>query len=500
MIQALCIRPGDSVGVALHDLQAGQSILINGRKIVLRERIPMGHKFALKDIPAGESVVKYGYPIGKAQSFIPRGAWVHVHNISTNLSAQEAYAYTPRRFPMPEGRRDVFQGYRRPDGRAAVRNEVWILPGVGCVADLTLRIAAENQHLVGKYGLDGLYAFPHPFGCSQLGDDNRMTRQLLSALANHPNAGAVLVVSLGCENNVPAEFRQSILQAAGHSWEESRVRFMVCQETADELRTAALLLEELAAYAGRFHRESIPVSELVLGMKCGGSDGLSGITANPLLGWVGDQLIASGGSSILTEVPEMFGAEAILMNRCVSKAVFARTVEMVNAFKDYFVRHGQPVYENPAPGNYAGGISTLEDKSLGCVQKGGMAPVCDVLPYGAQIRARGLTLLSGPGSDLVSSTNLAAAGAHLILFTTGRGTPYCTAVPTLKVSTNTALYEKKRGWIDFNAGAIADGMPLEEAGERLYQMVLRIASGQECTRGERNGYRKIAIFKNGVTV
>lgn len=391
-------------------------------------------------------------------------------------------------------------GYIRDDGRAAVRNEIWIIPGVSCVNGLINQLAIKNQYLVDEYGLDGLYAFPHPYGCSQLGRDNEMTRKLLASLVNHPNAGAVLVVSLGCENNTPSEFQQAVIEATRSSWNPNRVKFMICQEIDDEIATGTELLKVLAKYAGKFKRQPVPVSKLVLGMKCGGSDGLSGVTANPVIGAVGDMLVARGGSTIITEVPEMFGAEGMLINRCVSDKVFQKAADMLNEYKDYFISHGQPVHSNPAPGNYEGGISSLEDKSLGCVQKGGTAPISDVISYGDQIRTNGLTLLGGPGSDLVSATNLTAAGAHIVIFSTGRGTPYCTAVPTVKVSTNTALAEKKKDWIDFNAGTVAEGQPIKEAAQALFEYLLKLVSGKIKTHGEQNNYREIAIFKNGVIV
>lgn len=500
MISGIKIRPNDTVAVLLNSIKKNETISVGVLHITAIDDIPRGHKIALCDIQKGDFVIKYGFPIGKAVSDIKQGSLIHIHNMKTNLSLHENYAYHPDFELLETVKPDYFNGYVRNDGRSAVRNEIWIIPGVGCVADMTQRMAAQNQQLVQKYGLDGLYAFPHQFGCSQLGDDNTMTRQLLSSLANHPNAGAVLIVSLGCENNIPSEFQKCIIETAGKSWDPQRVKFIVCQEVEDEMAVAAQYLEDLAAYASKFHRQPVPVSELVLGMKCGGSDGMSGVTANPLLGFLGDMVIARGGSSMITEVPEMFGAEDLLLNRCVSKDVFTKAAEMLNNSRDYFVSHGQPVYENPAPGNYAGGISSLEEKSLGCVQKGGIAPINDVNPYAEPVHTRGLTLLAGPGSDLISATNLVAAGAQIILFTTGRGTPYCTAVPTIKLSTNSTLFNKKKNWIDFDAGTIADGEPISDAALRLYQYLLKVASGEIKTKGEENGYRKIAIFKNGVTV
>ena len=487
------IHPNDNVAVALADLRAGETLTVDGIEVSLAEDVARGHKLALCAIEEGEPVVKYGNAIGLAKTGIPAGAWVHVHNVRTGLSESAAYEYCPRTYPLPEVAPRTFRGYRRPDGRAAVRNELWIIPTVGCVNAVAAALVQQNQHLVCG-SIDGLYTFAHPYGCSQMGDDHAQTRKLLAALVRHPNAGGVLVLSLGCENLTQEQFKTEL-----GDYDENRVKFLVCQQVEDEYEAGAALLKELADYAAQFEREEIPASQLVVGMKCGGSDGLSGITANPTVGRFSDRLVALGGSTVLTEVPEMFGAENILFSRCESEDVFRKAVRMVERFKDYFVSHGQVVYENPSPGNKAGGITTLEDKSCGCVQKGGSAPVVDVLEYAEPVTKKGLNLLSGPGNDLVSATGLTAAGAHLILFTTGRGTPFGAPAPTVKISTNTALYEKKGNWIDFNAGSVAEGESLDAAGERLLDFVLEIASGKK-TKSEERGAREIAIFKDGVTL
>ncbi len=484
------IHPRDNVAVALEPLSRGSQP--EGCP-VLREDVPQGHKLALRDIPSGGEIVKYGCVIGFAKEDIPAGAWVHTHNVRTGLSEDGSYAYHHKTYPLPETPPRTFQGYRRPDGRAAVRNELWVLPTVGCVNAVARRIAQENQHLV-RGSVEGVYAFTHPFGCSQMGGDHAQTRRLLAALARHPNASGVLVVGLGCENLTMEQFRAELGE-----WDERRVKFLVCQDSADELADGARLLAELAEYAGAFRREAIPAGELVVGLKCGGSDGLSGITANPAVGRFSDRLIALGGTTILTETPEMFGAESILFDRCADETVFQKAVAMVEEFKRYFVSHGQTVYENPSPGNKAGGITTLEDKSCGCVQKGGSAQITDVLPYGGTAVKRGLNLLSGPGNDLVSTTALTAAGAHIILFTTGRGTPFGAPAPTVKIATNTALFTRKPGWLDFNAGTAAQGESLDAAGERLLSFVLKIAGGER-TKAELRDAREISIWKDGVVL
>ena len=492
-MKGIRIHPDDNVAVALEDLRKGETLTLDTVSVTAIEDIARGHKIALRDIKEGEPVVKYGNPIGLAKADIPAGAWAHVHNVRTGLSESADYTYDHKVYEKPDVSPRTFLGYRREDGRAAVRNELWIIPTVGCVNSIAARMVQENQHLV-KGSIDGLYTFAHPYGCSQMGGDHAQTRKLLAALVRHPNAGGVLVLSLGCENLTHDQFVEELGE-----WDDKRVKFLTCQQVEDEFEAGAKLLKELAEYASQFKREELPASELVVGMKCGGSDGLSGITANPTVGRFSDRLTALGGTTVLTEVPEMFGAENILFSRCESEEVFNKAVKMVNSFKDYFVSHGQVVYENPSPGNKAGGITTLEDKSCGCVQKGGSAQIVDVLEYAEPVTKKGLNLLSGPGNDLVSATDLTAAGAHIILFTTGRGTPFGAPAPTVKISTNTPLYEKKGNWIDFNAGTVAQGEDLDHAGDRLLDFVLEIASGRK-THAEERGAREIAIFKDGVTL
>ena len=492
-MKGIRIHPDDNVAVALEDLRKGETLTLDSVSVTAIEDIARGHKIALRDIKEGEPVVKYGNPIGLARADIPAGAWAHVHNVRTGLSESADYTYDHKVYAQPSVSPRTFMGYRREDGRAAVRNELWIIPTVGCVNSIAARMVQENQHLV-KGSIDGLYTFAHPYGCSQMGGDHAQTRKLLAALTRHPNAGGVLVLSLGCENLTHDQFVEELGE-----WDDRRVKFLTCQQVEDEFEAGAKLLAELAEYAGQFKRGELPASELVVGMKCGGSDGLSGITANPTVGRFSDRLTALGGSTVLTEVPEMFGAENILFSRCMDEEVFNKAVRMVNNFKEYFVSHGQVVYENPSPGNKAGGITTLEDKSCGCVQKGGSAQIVDVLEYAEPVRKKGLNLLSGPGNDLVSATDLTAAGAHIILFTTGRGTPFGAPAPTVKISTNTALFEKKGNWIDFNAGTVAQGEDLDHAGDRLLDFVLEIASGKK-THAEERGAREIAIFKDGVTL
>lgn len=489
----LKIHPSDLVAVALTALSAGTVLQVDGREVTLLENIPQGHKFALAPIKAGNSVIKYGAPIGVAKVDIPAGAWVHTHNLATGLGGVLDYSYEPNNAPLVPTDDLLFQGYRRADGRAAVRNEVWIIPTVGCVNDVARAIERQSQRF--KAGsVDGIFAFPHPYGCSQLGEDQENTRKILAGLINHPNAAGVLVLGLGCENS-----NIDVLKSYIGQWDDRRVKFLVCQESEDEIADGVALVEELAAYAARFRREPISCGELVVGMKCGGSDGLSGITANPTVGAFSDLLISKGGTTVLTEVPEMFGAETLLMNRCENERIFSDTVGLINGFKEYFTSHGQAIYENPSPGNKKGGISTLEDKSLGCTQKSGSAPISGVLAYGEQVTRRGLNLLSAPGNDLVASTALAAAGAHIVLFTTGRGTPFASPVPTVKIASNSALAAKKQNWIDFDCGVLVEGGTVAELGQRLFDFVLEVASGKE-VKAEAAGFHDMAIFKQGVTL
>ena len=495
-MRAIVINPADNTAVAVGSIKAGESfITAGGQKIMTKADIAPGHKIALRDIPAGGDVIKYGYPIGRATVSVTAGEAVHNHNLKTVLSEGEIeYAYQPRLTPPSPRAAGGFKGFRRENGKAGIRNEIWIIPTVGCLNSIGDIIGRRAQNLV-RGSIDGIYSFPHPYGCSQLGTDHENTKKALCGLINHPNAGAVLALGLGCENNTTAGMQEML----GHKNIE-RVKFLVCQDIEDETQAALELLEELASYAEGFEREDIPTSELIIGLKCGGSDGFSGITANPLIGVFSDRLIAEGGTTILTEVPEMFGAETILMNRCESEEVFGKTVRLINGFKAYFTDYGQSVYENPSPGNKDGGITTLEEKSLGCTQKAGRATVADVLKYGEQAVKKGLNLLESPGNDLVASTALAVSGAHIILFTTGRGTPFGSPVPTVKISSNTPLANKKRNWIDFDAGSIIAGADILSLGDDLYKLVRDISSGEARTKTEQFGIRDLAIFKNGVTL
>ena len=493
MNEMVQITPRDMVAVALKPQKSGETVSYGNGSITLREDIPMGHKAALRDIRKGEAVIKYGFPIGEATEDIPAGAHVHTHNLHTLLKGEQDYEWHPA---IPETKKiqpAVFRGYPRAKGRPGVRNELWILPTVGCVSDVAKALAREAQRLTGG-SVEGVYAFTHPYGCSQLGGDQENTRKVLADLATHPNAGGVLLLGLGCENSGIEQIRPLL-----GDYDESRIRFLVCQDAEDEHEAGMKLLEELAERMRQDRREDCGADQLVIGLKCGGSDGLSGITANPTIGVFSDLLTSMGGSTILTEVPEMFGAETILMNRCENEELFGKTVRLINDFKAYFESYHMPVYENPSPGNKAGGITTLEDKALGCTQKSGSSPVKGVLAYGEKVTTAGLNLLSAPGNDLVASTALAVSGAQIVLFSTGRGTPFGCPVPTLKIASNTPLAEKKKHWIDFNAGRLLEGKSLEELGQELMEKVLETASGAPA-RNEGNGFHDLAIFKQGVTL
>ncbi len=444
-----------------------------------------GHKYALRDIKNGENIIKYGNPIGHATADIKSGEHIHSHNMKTNLSSNLTYNYepdyTPNRLTLVN---KTFMGYVRENGDIGIRNEIWIIPTVGCVNKIAKSLAERT----------GAHQFEHPFGCSQLGEDQSKTQLILKGLINHPNAAGVLVLGLGCENNNIPLFKTVLGE-----WNEKRVKFLNVQDCEDELAEGIRLIDELKAYADTFKREPIPVSRLKIGLKCGGSDGFSGITANPLVGSFSDSLISMGGSCVMTEVPEMFGAEHLLMKRCGTKELFDKTVALINNFKDYFTRHNQVIYENPSPGNKAGGITTLEEKSLGCIQKGGLSEVVDVLDYGDTVCKNGLNLLNGPGNDIVAITNLTAAGVHIILFTTGRGTPVGAPVPTVKIATNNNIATKKSNWIDFDASALLSGTSMEDLTASLTDYIIDVASGKE-TKNEINGYREISIFKDGIVL
>ncbi|MGH8294473.1 MAG: UxaA family hydrolase [Steroidobacteraceae bacterium] len=491
---ALRVHPRDDVLVALRDLQAGETVRLASEVIVARTPVPRGHKIAAAGIAAGSIIRKYGWPIGRASRDIAQGEHVHTHNLATTLTAHCDYTYTPPPPPAQprEDEQRTFLGYRRRNGRVGTRNELWVVCTVGCVARTARRIAdIGGERLRGR--VDGVYALTHPFGCSQLGDDLAHTRRLLGSLLAHPNAGGVLVVGLGCENNQLG----TLLGTA--EFDPERVRSFNAQAVSDEVEEGVRALEELAGLLDGDVREPRPLADLVLGLKCGGSDAFSGLTANPLVGRISTELARVGGTAILTEIPETFGAEQLLMARAVDKTVFEAAGTLVNDFKHYFTAAGQPVSENPSPGNLAGGITTLEEKSLGAVQKAGEAPLTQVLRYGERVRRPGLALLESPGNDAVSGTALAAAGATLLLFTTGRGTPLGFPAPTLKISTNSALAQAKPRWIDFDAGTLLTGADMEERSRALLDLILATASGQP-TCAERNGERELAIWKTGVTL
>jgi len=498
--QAIRLHPADTVAVAVEALAAGTEVTLDGERLPLRDDVPAGHKIALRALEPGQQVVKYGLPIGHATVAMARGEWVHSHNLATGLSGVSDYRYEPvPRDDAVRGAVPTFMGYRRASGRVGTRNEVWILNTVGCVNHASERIArTAAERFAGR--VDGVYAFSHPYGCSQLGDDLRNTQRVLAGLMRHPNAGGVLVLGLGCENNQ----LDALLRVAGEGTsgvDRTRLRFFNSQDVFDEIDAGLDAVGQLVARMELDRREECPVSELLLGHKCGGSDGFSGITANPLLGRVADRLTASGGGVILTEVPEMFGAEQALMNRAADERVFAEIVRMINDFKQYFLRHDQPVYENPSPGNKAGGLTTLEEKSLGAIQKGGRATVTSVLRYGQAAARSGLSLLEAPGNDAVSSTAMVASGATLLLFTTGRGTPLGFPVPTLKIASNSEIARRKPHWIDFDAGRLLDGTAtMEQLADELFALVLDVASGRVLANNERQGVREIAIWKEGVTL
>ena len=497
MAEFIKINAADNVAVAIHDVEAGGCFDIEGVQICPSVRIPAGHKIALRNMSEGEDVIKYGFPIGHLLQDVPQGGLIDHTNLKTNLEGLLEYSYQPDLTEIiPSDRKASFRGYRRSDGRAGIRNELWIIPTVGCVNGVAQNIQKRFEKELDSYpSIEKVIAFPHNYGCSQLGGDHENTRKILADMVHHPNAAGVLVVALGCENNQLGAFRELVGDI-----DESRVKFMESQKIAgDEVEYGLGLVREIAQAAKDDKREDIPVSELKVGLKCGGSDGFSGITANPLLGRFSDWIVSQGGTTVLTEVPEMFGAETILMSRCQDEATFDRTVHLINDFKEYFMKNDQPVYENPSPGNKAGGISTLEEKSLGCTQKSGNSIVRDVLLYGDRLRTKGLNLLSAPGNDLVASTALAAAGCQIVLFTTGRGTPFGTFVPTAKISTNSTLASNKPMWIDFNAGAIVDGIPAAEVDKAFIDFVIGVASGER-VNNEKSGYSEIAIFKSGVTL
>lgn len=497
----LKINPADNVIVAIKPLTAGTIIKVDDQEVTIQTDIPAGHKCALKDFAEGEDIIKYGFPIGHACHAVKQGCLINHDDIKTNLEGTLDYSdikLKGLKKQLPSGEQLTFQGYKRADGQVGIRNEVWIIPTVGCVNGIIKQIAEKTKEILGEKieGIDGIFHFPHNYGCSQLSEDHENTKKILRDMIHHPNAGGILVVGLGCENNQPKIFEEFC-----GDYDRNRVKFMVCQEIeGNEVEYGVKILSDLIRNAQSYKRETCPAADLRIGLKCGGSDGFSGITANPLLGEFSDLLCEQqGGTTILTEVPEMFGAETILMERCGNEQLLKETISLINNFKNYFISHGEPCGENPSPGNKAGGISTLEEKALGCTQKSGKSVVCGVMEYGDRIKNNGLNLLSAPGNDLVASTALAAAGCQLVLFTTGRGTPFGTFVPTMKISTNSGLAHRKPTWIDFNAGVLVEDKSMEETLADFTKKILSVASG-DLTNNEKAGIHEISIFKNGVTL
>jgi altronate hydrolase len=495
MAEFIKINPTDNVVIALRDFSKGETIIIDKINLELLNEVPKGHKIALFAINKKENIIKYGTPIGHASQSIAAGEYVHVHNVRTNLSGTVTYSFHQKLNELQIAKRDLtFEGYKRSNGKVGIRNELWIVPTVGCVNGQAQQIADLFKQEVDYNNIDGVEVFKHSYGCSQLGDDHINTQKALADVINHPNAGGIFVLGLGCENNQIDSLKEYI-----GDYDNKRVKFLVAQDVEDEVEVGLELIKEIYSVMTNDIREDIPISELNIGLKCGGSDGFSGITANPLVGEFSDFLVGQGGTTILTEVPEMFGAETLLMERAQNKQVFDKTVNLINDFKDYYLQHNLPVYENPSPGNKKGGISTLEDKSLGCTQKGGTATVVDVLKYAEPIKKKGLNLLSSPGNDLVAASALGFSGCHMVLFTTGRGTPFGSFVPTMKISTNSDLFNKKRNWIDFNAGNLLEGKAMDEVLEEFIQFVIDVASGTQLHH-EKTGFKEIAIFKTGVTL
>lgn len=489
------IHQSDNVIVALQQLVEGEAIELDGLSIPVLETIESGHKMAICPIAQGEHVLKYGNSIGIAQSDISAGSWIHSHNLRTGLGDNLSYCYNPNGQPIvADSENRTFNGYARKNGDVGIRNELWIVPTVGCVNGQAKMIVERIKREVDISHLDDVLVMSHQYGCSQLGGDHENTQRALAGLIKHPNAGAVLVLGLGCENNQASELKKVMGE-----YDTDRIRFLVSQEVEDEVETGFEIVSELVDLMRKDARTAQPVSKLRIGLKCGGSDGFSGITANPLLGRFSDWLIGQGGTTVLTEVPEMFGAETLLMDRAVNNGVFDKTVGMINGFKDYFRAHNQPIYENPSPGNKKGGITTLEEKSLGCVQKGGDAIVTDVLDYAQPLQKNGLNLLWSPGNDLVAASALGFSGCQMVLFTTGRGTPFGSFVPTMKIATNSRLFNHKSNWMDFNAGVLLEGTSMDVLRQEFTEYLLKVAGGEKLHH-EQTGFKEIAIFKSGVTL
>ena len=467
----------DDVGLVVSDLSQGTLIRTAAGVVAAIDNIPAGHKVAIRAIAASAPVHKYGEVIGVAREDIPPGAHVHVHNLGVGQTTGSAAPFRSKPaawIPPAEPTRDRFLGYRRADGRAATRNYIAVLPTVNCSATVARMVAATaNATHGGVPGLDGVIALTHDLGCGMAegtaGDD--ILRRTLRGYAGHANIVAVLTISLGCEINQPEN-------VFGGNVSVETLGIQELGGTAATVNAALDRIAEMVSEAAILRREPIPVSDLVLGLQCGGSDAYSGLTANPTLGVAADLLVAAGGRVILGETPEIYGAEHLLRNRAATPQVGQRVDELIAWWQEYTARNDAELDSNPSKGNRAGGITTIWEKSLGAVLKGGTSPLNDVVAYAQPVTATGLTFMDTPGYDPVSATGMVAGGANLLAFTTGRGSVFGSRpTPCLKISTTSRLYEHMRGDMDFDAGPAMSRDDQIHYGTRLFEALVDMASG-----------------------
>lgn len=499
-MSAIKLYPQDTVALATSELKKGQTVTVDGETITLLDDIPNAHKIALKDFETGEAVRKYDNIIGYASKPIKKGEWIHSHNEVTGLGKSKEYTYDFNPISIFPGESDkTFMGYDRADGGAGIRNHLAIISTVFCANGPLRKLArmAEAKYPATE-NFDGIIAFDQEFGCSQTGKDLVTTCKIIAGIAKNANFGGVLLVSNGCEMAIP-----SVLEQYMGDYDKKRIRTLTLQEVEDEFTAGMELIDEIMEEMKDDKRTPININRLHIAMNCGGSDGYSGITANTLLGTLCDTLVKEGAIMNMTEVPEMMGAEHILMNRAADKSIFDDIVKMMYDYDAYFARYGEKAADNPTQGNKAGGLTTLEEKSLGCIQKGGHCAVMEVLEYGERATKNGFVLVSGPGNDLAGVSGQIAAGAVLTIFTTGRGTPCGFAGPTFRLASNTALATRKSNWIDYDAGRLLTAKTPEEVealNKELYDAIMATVNGQYRTRTEENGYYILGALKDGVTL
>ena len=498
---AVYLHSDDNLCVAARHLELGEEISVGGESLRLAEPVRLGHKLAVRAIREGERVKKYGQTIGFATRDIAPGQWIHSHNLTAGRFERE-YEYATEIPPPPapiEGR--TFQGYRRAGGKAGTRNYIAVISSVNCSASVSKYISQRfDNSLLAKFpNVDGLLPLTHKGGCGlqYAGEDHQQLTRVLSGFATHPNVGAYLLVGLGCETGTlqylvqHGGLAEGVVQlntkANGAARPPVVLSMQDCGGTNKTVEAGIAAIAEMLPRVNGVRREPIPASELILGCECGGSDGNSGVTANPALGAASDLLVAAGGTSILSETPEIYGAEHLLVRRARTRAIGEKLIDRIRWWEEYTAKFGVEIDNNPSPGNKEGGLTTIYEKSLGAVAKGGSTALCGVYRYAEPVTAQGFVIMDTPGYDPASITGMVAGGANVVCFTTGRGSCFgCKPVPSIKIATNTPMYEQMIDDMDINAGVILEGASVADVGRQIFEFILEVAGGKR-TKSEIHG-------------